>query len=130
MEFDEKNPWLVANLNEFLYFCCPECPLKDHSKEEFINHALEFHPKAKNSIETILFEDNDSILPNPDIQISDIQTGYPEDKTISNEFFRENDCNNSDPNLILYKKEASADENEEAENSEFVDYYDEETETS
>ena len=99
MEFDEKNPWLVTNLNEFLYFCCPECPLKNHYKEEFINHALEFHPKAKNSLKSILFED-DSIL--------------QEDKT-SNDFF-ENDCNASDSDLTLFKKEAS-DENEE--NSEF-----------
>ena len=129
MELDEKNPWLVADWNEFLYYCCPECPLKDHSKEEFINHALEFHPKAKSSLKTILFEEkNNSILQNLDVKISENRTEYPAEKIINNDVLHENDCSNdNDPDMILYKREA-IDENEE-ENVEFDDFY-EETETN
>ena len=48
---NNENPWSVSNLNEFLYFCCPECDLKDHSKEHFLQHALNEHPKAKNWVQ-------------------------------------------------------------------------------
>ena len=44
---DQENPWLVEYLEEFLYFCCPECHVKDQSKESFLEHALNQHPKAK-----------------------------------------------------------------------------------
>ena len=41
------NPWSVENLEEFLYFCCPECDEKNQSKDMFIKHALNHHPKSK-----------------------------------------------------------------------------------
>ena len=47
MDFATENPWNVDNLEEFLYFCCPECDLKESSKMNFLQHALEQHPKAK-----------------------------------------------------------------------------------
>ena len=34
------NPWAVGNLEEFLYYCCPECNEKNQSKELFLQHAL------------------------------------------------------------------------------------------
>ena len=42
--------WSVDNLEEFLYFCCPECEMKNQSKYLFIQHALENHPHAINSL--------------------------------------------------------------------------------
>ena len=39
--------WSVSTLEEFLQFCCPECDVKEKSKDRFINHALIFHPGAK-----------------------------------------------------------------------------------
>ena len=51
MSFEIENPWNVENLEEFLYFCCPECDLKDQSKIEFLQHALEQHPKAKECVQ-------------------------------------------------------------------------------
>ena len=51
METNIENPWNVENLNEFLYFCCPECNLKDRSKMNFFKHALDEHPKAKECVE-------------------------------------------------------------------------------
>ena len=45
------NPWSVQNLEEFLLYCCPECDDKYESKEPFVIHAFEKHPKAKDYIE-------------------------------------------------------------------------------
>ena len=45
------NPWSVPNLEEFLQYCCPECNDKYESKETFVIHAFEKHPKAKDYIE-------------------------------------------------------------------------------
>ena len=54
MEHNGINPWSVAgNLNDFLYFCCPECPAKDRSMKEFVTHALKQHPNAKNFLKSI-----------------------------------------------------------------------------
>ena len=44
---NQQNPWFVKDLEEFLYFCCPECDIKNRSKELFLKHALDFHPNAK-----------------------------------------------------------------------------------
>ena len=42
----DENPWKVNNLIQFLYYCCPECEFQDHSKENFIEHASNTHPKS------------------------------------------------------------------------------------
>ena len=49
MDLDEvlTNPWAVKNLDDFLFFCCPECNVKDQSKESFLKHALDKHPKSE-----------------------------------------------------------------------------------
>jgi KRAB domain-containing zinc finger protein len=48
-----ENPWSVESLEEFLYFCCPECPDKIQSKTVFISHAWAKHPKAQNTLENL-----------------------------------------------------------------------------
>ena len=45
-EDTKHNPWSVENLDEFLYFCCPECDNKTQSKTGFINHAYLNHPRV------------------------------------------------------------------------------------
>ena len=50
MKYHESNPWEVKNLEEFLYYCCPECEVKNHTKEIFLQHAIEQHPRAKDCI--------------------------------------------------------------------------------
>jgi hypothetical protein len=57
---DEKhNPWAVEQLEDFLFFCCPECPDRSPSKETFINHALVEHPQARDIIPYIIETSND-----------------------------------------------------------------------
>ena len=55
MEVEVEDPWNVDTLEEFLYYCCPEC--KDEriqNKVDFIKHALEVHPKSKVSVTKII----------------------------------------------------------------------------
>ena len=42
------NPWSNRNLDEFLYYCCPECDSREKCKEMFLEHALKHHPNADN----------------------------------------------------------------------------------
>ena len=41
------NPWAVESLENFLYYCCPECDMKNTSREDFLEHALNQHPLVK-----------------------------------------------------------------------------------
>ena len=43
----DDNPWLVPNLDEFLFYNCPECSLKTKEHDTFFKHAVSLHPKAK-----------------------------------------------------------------------------------
>ena len=42
-----ENPWQVENLQEFLYYCCPQCDLKVKDCQDFVQHALIEHQKAR-----------------------------------------------------------------------------------
>ena len=53
MVFNGNSPWLVNNLEEFLYYCCPECDERNQLKDNFIQHAFEHHPESKEAIESI-----------------------------------------------------------------------------
>jgi KRAB domain-containing zinc finger protein len=52
----DNNPWCVESIEEFLYFCCPECPDKSQSKDVFISHALDQHPKAHDVLPSLNVE--------------------------------------------------------------------------
>ena len=41
-------PWNVESLEDFLYYCCPECDEKSQSREDFLCHALAYHPSSNN----------------------------------------------------------------------------------
>ena len=49
MEVQGRNPWLVEDLDDFYFLCCPECTYKSKDDEAFIDHAVENHPKSKAS---------------------------------------------------------------------------------
>jgi hypothetical protein len=38
------NPWTVNSLDEFLYYCCPECNFKSQLLDDFNGHAIVVHP--------------------------------------------------------------------------------------
>ena len=45
---NEENPWMVEELEEFLYYCCPECDEKCRARGPFLQHALCNHPNVRN----------------------------------------------------------------------------------
>ena len=54
MELDEtSNPWNVTSLDDFLFYCCPECDNRTVTKNDLIKHALNNHPLFFHSLEVI-----------------------------------------------------------------------------
>ena len=47
IEKEKHNPWSVNHIEDFLYFCCPECDERNHSEVLFMQHALDAHPKGE-----------------------------------------------------------------------------------
>ena len=43
----ELNPWQVSNIEDFLFYCCPECDLKTKDSHNFVTHAQHSHSKSK-----------------------------------------------------------------------------------
>ena len=43
----QENPWDVSNIQEFLYFNCPECDTKVKDGELFLKHAFDNHELSK-----------------------------------------------------------------------------------
>ena len=41
------NPWQVENLQEFLYYHCPQCEFTSKELIEFYSHAVENHEQAR-----------------------------------------------------------------------------------
>ena len=44
------NPWDVSDASVFLNYCCPQCDHKSRSLESFADHAVQIHPKARQSL--------------------------------------------------------------------------------
>ena len=44
---DQKNNWSVTNVDDFLYYCCPECNTLHKNKDSFLKHAFIQHPKSQ-----------------------------------------------------------------------------------
>ena len=41
-----ENPWNIQSIYDLQYFNCPSCEFKNHSKQEFVNHAFGSHPAS------------------------------------------------------------------------------------
>ena len=48
-----ENPWNIQTIYELQYFNCPSCIFKNHSKQEFINHAYDIHPESIEDLKSI-----------------------------------------------------------------------------
>ena len=87
-EFEEPkfNPWDVKSLEDFHFYCCPECPSKTADKTDFIKHAVIAHPHSQSIIERL--EDNKAVVETeverrkPSQQSCATQTGHHEHDTI------------------------------------------------
>ena len=38
-----SNPWMVENIEAFVYYCCPECVFRSKDESFFQSHALQNH---------------------------------------------------------------------------------------
>ena len=83
----KNNPWSVNNLKDFQFYCCPECDVKEKYLETFLQHALNEHDKAKETLPKIIvkaeFEDEEN---NVDIHntesddYGDYEQDFPDEK--------------------------------------------------
>ena len=51
---ESDNPWDVQSLDDFLFYCCPECESKEADKSEFLKHALISHPRSKHLVNLLI----------------------------------------------------------------------------
>merc|ERR1712012_1305094 len=47
------NPWTVNDLDDFLFYCCPQCDHKTQTKSLFVNHAFLSHPESQETIKSM-----------------------------------------------------------------------------
>ena len=47
------NPWDVSTLDDFLFYNCPECDVKEKDKQVFLEHAILSHDHAKHTLQLI-----------------------------------------------------------------------------
>ena len=67
MDGIDKNPWNVTNLDEFMYYCCPECEERNESEDRFLKHALDEHPEAQKYLQKFTVKKELISNQNPDI---------------------------------------------------------------
>ena len=106
-----NNPWIVDNLQAFLFLNCPECAFKTKKQTFFQNHATKNHPLSCVFFESI--NDNNTLVDSDCIDKTLEEIMYPEvdivlKKTGKNKVKSEkvNNRNNSvdnTTNLILHK---------------------------
>ena len=62
--------WEVESLEDFLYYCCPECDNRHPSREEFLEHALSIHKESNPYLMKFSVKDelNDDFLIPDDIE--------------------------------------------------------------
>ena len=70
-EVKMENPWLCEQLEEFLFFNCPECDEKSQSKEYFLEHALTIHPLARECLLKFQVKDEPPVDDNNDFDEND-----------------------------------------------------------
>ena len=49
-----KNPWTYEDLDDFLFYCCPQCDIKCKTKSLFVDHALLIHPESEEKMKVEL----------------------------------------------------------------------------
>ena len=70
MALDLECPWKIESLEDFLYYCCPECNERTQSRNIFLHHALEHHPISKNYL--LRFEIKEEV----EDFVTDIEFGF------------------------------------------------------
>ena len=108
LEIEEKfNPWDVKSIEDFRFYCCPECSTRNVHKSDFIRHAVTFHPRSQIIIEKLENSKED--------EEEDVYEGT---KTISESHSeKEGDTDFSDSEIDLSDSEISFSDSEVEESS-------------
>ena len=78
----EENPWNIQSLYDLQFFNCPSCDFKDYLKQEFVNHAYNFHPEAWPYLNNIKDGSlDDIIIPNDDDSMIDLKPDFSSPNT-------------------------------------------------
>ena len=62
MSYKTENPWNIQSIYELQYFGCPSCEYRNNSKQQFVNHAYEYHPTCIDNLLNIKDDSFDDIL--------------------------------------------------------------------
>ena len=85
MKFSVANPWTVDAVNDFSYFCCPECDFKSKAVPTFINHAAKNHPNAKEFIDSHDFLKQEIKYEDYDMKENVVYENHPHSEHFANE---------------------------------------------
>ena len=47
MKPKSESPWSVDNLEDFMFYCCPECNERNWDRDHFLEHAFDKHPLSQ-----------------------------------------------------------------------------------
>ena len=121
----QSNPWSARNLDEFLYYCCPECDTKNQSKEVFIKHALDNHPNSKEYIVSAAIKNEDEYN-YEDINTEDFDTFYDDNEYVEPKTelteVKSEDSVYENKDIVKIPKELEIQETKVAANVVFVKY--------
>ena len=96
-----ENPWDVTSLEDFLYYCCPECDIKTKDSQDFLNHAVTKHELAKVSL-MIFTQDCD-----PDSYLNEEETEVTPDLPMDIEGWDNHDEEDIKPDLKLLEQQVT-----------------------
>ena len=89
---EETNPWNVSNIETFHFYCCPECDMKCNTKDQFIDHAMEWHPKAREILhfKMICVDNEPSVQCKSDEEFKEVKSVFPKEEPLSDSEMKEN----------------------------------------
>ena len=86
-------PWGAENLDEFLFYCCPECDDKFKESQNFLDHAMHSHDNSNQDMETMPMENSFAMTTTPFVVSSETPLRVPGliPETVKQEEFVSND---------------------------------------
>ena len=128
----QENPWDVSNIQEFLYYNCPECDTRVKDSELFVQHALENHELSKSYLNKVVLEvasnDQDNISDHEMVEVKE-RKPTKEELILSEKTFNELKVRKIkvEPDVLLEVQDQSMDYQDDA-GSDFDEEYAEDEE--
>ena len=104
MHNSTENPWNVQSLYDLMYFNCPSCTYKNNFKQEFVDHAYNFHPESSQYLTNI-----------SDGSMTDVE--IPNEKSLDFKYDLENGFSNGHGGMEIKVEEFDDDDYDDVTNS-------------